>query len=92
MAIKYRQIFFKNTFSDCQDMFDTSSFFQLLDEYFDINEFIPSFLPMLLSASWKEKDLSPNRFLSALFLQKFFSIPTDSLLISFPLQRTPGFL
>ena len=44
MATKYRQISLKDTFSDCQDMFieDTPSFFHLLDEHFDINEFIPS--------------------------------------------------
>ena len=42
MATKYRQISLKDTFSDCQDMFieDTPSFFHLLDEHFDINEFI----------------------------------------------------
>lgn len=45
MAAKYRQISLKDTFSDCQDMFmdDTPSFFQLLDEHFDIHDFIPHF-------------------------------------------------
>lgn len=49
MTIKYRQISLKDTFSDCQDMFmdDAPSFFQLLDEHFDIQEFIPSVLSML---------------------------------------------
>ena len=44
MAAKFRQLSFKDIFSDCQDMFldDTPSFFQLLEEHFDIHEFIPS--------------------------------------------------
>ena len=44
MAVKYRQISLKDTFSDCMDMLmeDTPSFFQLLEEHFDIQELIPS--------------------------------------------------
>ena len=40
----YRQISLKDTFSGCQDIFveDAPSFFQLLNEHFDIQEFIPS--------------------------------------------------
>lgn len=46
MATKFRQISLKDTFADCQDIFinDTPSFFQLLEEHFDISEFIPSVL------------------------------------------------
>mgnify|MGYP000112603448 FL=1 len=86
MATKYRQISLKDTFSDCLDMLmeDTPSFFQLLDEHFDIQEFIPS---VFTNAFYQR--LGRNRvyplagFLSALILQKIFSIPTDSLLILF---------
>lgn len=44
MAVKYHQISLKDIFSDCRDMFidDTPSFFQLLEEHFDLSEFIPS--------------------------------------------------
>lgn len=46
MSVKYKylQISLKDTFLDCQDMFvdDAPSFFQLLHEHFDIQEFIPS--------------------------------------------------
>ena len=44
MTTKFHQISLKDTFSDCQDIFfdDTPSFFQLLEEHFDISEFIPS--------------------------------------------------
>ena len=43
MATKYHQISFKETFSECQEQFieDAPSFFALLSEYCDINEFIP---------------------------------------------------
>lgn len=86
MATKYRQISLKDTFSNCQDMFmeDTPSFFQLLDEHFDIQEFIPSVFTNAFYQQLGRKRLYPlSGFLSALILQKIFSIPTDSLLILF---------
>ena len=86
MATKYRQISLKDTFSDCQDMFmdDTPSFFQLLDEHFDIQQFIPSVFANAFYQHLGRNRLYPLAgFLSALILQKIFSIPTDSLLILF---------
>lgn len=86
MATKYRQISLKDTFSDCQDMFmdDTPSFFQLLDEHFDIQQFIPSVFTNAFYQHLGRNRLYPLAgFLSALILQKIFSIPTDSLLILF---------
>lgn len=86
MATKYRQISLKDTFSDCQDMFidDAPSFFQLLDEHFDINDFIPSVFSHAFYQTLGRKRKYPlTGFLSALILQKIFSIPTDSLLILF---------
>lgn len=43
MTTKYHQISLKESFSDCQDQFidDAPSFFLLLSEHCDINEFIP---------------------------------------------------
>lgn len=43
MATKYHQISLKEIFSDCKDMFldDVPSFFQLLEQHFDISLFIP---------------------------------------------------
>lgn len=43
MTTKYHQISLKETFSDCRDMFmdDVPSFFQLLEQHFDISLFIP---------------------------------------------------
>lgn len=86
MAAKYHQISLSETFSDCQDMFldDTPAFFTLLNEHFDLSDFIP----MEFHSAF-HKSLGRNRlyllqgFLAALILQKIFSIPSDSLLILF---------
>lgn len=86
MAAKYRQISLKDTFSDCKDMFieDSPSFFQLLDEHFDIQEFIPSvFTNAFYQHLGRNRTYPLTGFLTALILQKIFSIPSDSLLILF---------
>lgn len=86
MATKYRQLSLNDTFSNCQDLFieDSPSFFQLLDEHFDISEFIPVVFTNAFYQSLGRKRLYPLAgFLSALILQKIFSIPSDSLLILF---------
>lgn len=81
---KYRQISLKDTFLDCQDAFleDVPSFFQLLDEYFDIQEFIPSvFRNAFYQHFGRKRDYPLEVFLSALILQKILPIPSDSLLL-----------
>ena len=86
MTTKYHQISLKESFSDCQDMLidDTPSFFLLLEEYFDISDFIPSVFFHAFYQSLGRKRVYPLQgFLSALILQKIFSIPTDALLILF---------
>ena len=88
MPVKYsyRQISLKDSFSDCQDIFvdDAPSFFQLLDEHFDIQEFIPSvFRNAFYQHFGRKRDYPLEAFLSALILQKIFSIPSDSLLLLF---------
>lgn len=86
MATKYRQISLKDTFSNCQDMFmeNPPSFFQLLDEHLDMSEFIPSEFTNAFYRHFGRKRIYPlEGFLSALILQKIFSIPSDSLLILF---------
>lgn len=44
MATNYHQLSLKDTFSDCNDMFmdDVPSFFQLLDQHFDISPTCPN--------------------------------------------------
>lgn len=86
MTVKYHQISLKETFSDCQDIFfdDTPSFFRLLEDHFDISEFIPPAFYNAFYQSLGRKRIYPlTGFLSALILQKIFSIPSDSLLILF---------
>lgn len=83
---KYRQISLKEAFSDCQDMFvdDAPSFLQLLNEHFDIQEFIPSvFRNAFYRHFGRKRDYPLEGFLSSLILQKIFSIPSDSLLLLF---------
>lgn len=84
MASKYHQITLKDTFSDCKDMFidDVPAFFQLLQQHFDISLFIPAtFYHAFYQHLGRKRDYPLTGFLSALILQKIFSIPTDSLLI-----------
>jgi len=86
MSTKYRQISLKETFADSQNMFidDPPSFFQLLEEHIDLNEFIPPvFFSSFYQTLCRKRDYPLVGFLSALILQKIFSIPSDSLLILF---------
>lgn len=86
MATKYHQLSLKDTFSNCQDLLfdDTPSFFQLLEEHIDLNEFIPSvFSNAFYQSLGRKREYPLTGFLSALILQKIFSIPSDSLLILF---------
>ena len=86
MRTKYHQIILKDTFSDCQDMFreNTPSFFQLLNDTFDISEFIPAdFYHAFYQSLGRKRTYTLEGFLSALILQKIFPIPSDSLLILF---------
>lgn len=61
MAAKYRQISLKDTFLDCQNMFidNTPTFFQLLDEHFDLNEFIPSVISNAFCQHLRRKKTYP---------------------------------
>lgn len=86
MSNKFHQISFKEIFSDCQDMFidDVPSFFDLLEEHLDISSFIPdSFFSAFYRSLGRKRVYPLTGFLSALILQKIFSIPTDSILIIF---------
>ena len=86
MAAKFHQISLKETFFDCKDILidDAPSFFRLLEEHCDISDFVPSVFYNAFYQSLGRKRLYPlTGFLSALILQKIFSIPTDSLLILF---------
>jgi hypothetical protein len=84
MTTKYHQVTLKEAFPECQDMFieNPASFFQLLNEHIDIDDFIPSgFYHAFHKSLGRKREYPLHGFISALILQKIFSIPTDSLLI-----------
>lgn len=86
MATKYHQISFRDIFSDCQDKFidDSPSFFLLLSEYVDLDDFIPpEFQSAFYRSGGRNRVYPLHGFLTAFILQKIFSIPTDSLLLLF---------
>ncbi len=86
MANNYHQLSLKDTFSDYRDLFldNVPSFFQLMGHHFDISLFIPqTFYNAFYLHLGRKRDYPLTGFLSALILQKIFSIPTDSLLILF---------
>lgn len=86
MLKKQQQLSLKDIFDDCQDIFidNPTSFFQLLEQNVDINEFIPnSFYSAFHQKLGRNRTYPLSGFLAAFILQKTFSIPTDSLLILF---------
>lgn len=86
MATKYHQITFSDIFSDFQNKLidDSPSFFSILSEHFDLEEFIPpEFKSAFYLSLGRHRVYSLSGFLSAFILQKIFSIPTDSLLLLF---------
>jgi len=87
MAKKYNQLSLKDVYVDCQEMFtnleQAPTFFQLLEQYIDIREFIPStFYSAFYQTLGRKRDYELSGFLTSLILQKIFSIPTDALLIT----------
>ena len=85
MSVKYHQMSLSEMYSDCRDMFhdNAPSFFQLLEERADLEEFIPSaFYSAFYQSTGRNRVYSLHGFLSALVLQKILSIPTDALLIT----------
>lgn len=63
-------------------MDDVLSFFQLLEQHFDLSMFIPqTFYHAFYQSLGRKRAYPLTGFLSALILQKIFSIPTDTLLI-----------
>jgi len=59
MAIKYHQISLKESFSDCKNMFmdDAPSFFKIMEQHFDIDQFVPPSFYMPSISIWDEKGI-----------------------------------
>lgn len=84
MAVKYSQLSLADFYQECKEMLvsDTPTFFSLLREHIDLNDFIPnSFFSAFYKSLGRDRDYPLHGFLSALILQKILTIPTDSLLI-----------
>jgi transposase len=85
MATKYfSQLSLADLYQECRDIFesDTPTFFALLKEHIDLNDFIPnSFYSAFYKSLGRNRDYPLHAFLTALILQKIFPIPSDSLLI-----------
>lgn len=84
--ISYKQLSLADIFSDCQEKFenDKYQFLSLLEINIDIDEFISiSFRNHYYASTGRPRIYPLSAMLWALFLQRVFSIPTDTLLILF---------
>lgn len=84
--ITYNQLSLAEIFSDCQDFFenDKHHFLSLLENTINLREFIPySFYNHYYASTGRPRKYPLTAMLLALLIQRIFSIPTDSLLITF---------
>lgn len=84
--IPYKQLSLADVFQDCQNKFDNDKyqFLSLLDETINLDEIVPlSFITHFHALTGRPRVHKLYPMLKALFLQRIFSIPTDSLLIIF---------
>ena len=84
MQKSYNQLSLADIYDECKEMFDNnkSKFITLLEKTIDFAEFIPqTFYNAFYQHFGRNREYSLEAFISALILQKIFSIPTDSLLI-----------
>lgn len=80
------QLSFSDIYDKCKDLFDNekSKFIILLEQTIDFADFIPQcFYNAFYQHYGRNRRYSLNAFISALILQKIYSIPTDALLIIF---------
>lgn len=84
--IPYKQLSLAEIYSDCKNFFegDKPQFLSLLEENLCLDEFIPlSFYQNFYVSTGRPRKYELRSMLWALLLQKIFSIPSDTLLISF---------
>lgn len=93
------QLSMADFYSDCKEIFEGNKpeFLSLVETYIDINEFVPaSFGRHYYSSTGRPREYPLHAMLWALIIQKIFSIPTDTLLLTFlsyspQLRRFCGF-
>ena len=84
--IPRNQLSLTDVFSDCQDIFesDKPAFLSLLQQHIDLDDIIPdSFRKHFYSYTGRPREYYLTAMLWALIIQRIFSIPTDSLLLTF---------
>lgn len=84
--IPYKQLSLADIFQNCQEKFeeDKYSFLSLLEQNINLDEFIPiSFRNHFYASTGRHRKYHLESFIWALFIQRIFSIPKDSLLILF---------
>ena len=84
--IPYKQLSLADIYSDCKTFFesDKPKFLSLLEDNINLGEFIPySFYNRFYSSTGRPRDYMLHSMLWALIIQRIFSIPTDTLLITF---------
>lgn len=84
--IPHNQLSLADIFSDCQEKFDNDKyeFLALLENTINLYEFIPfSFVNNFHASTGRPRKYLLTAMLWALLLQRIFSIPTDTLLITF---------
>jgi len=86
MRKKYNQLSLSDIYENCNDLFnnDKSKFINLLENSIDFADFIPlPFYNAFNQHFGRNRKYSLSAFISALILQKIYSIPIDPLLITF---------
>jgi len=84
--ITYKQLSLADIYEDCQKAFDEDkpAFLKLLETHIDIDKFIPaSFTRHFYATTGRHRKYNLTSFIWALIIQKIFTIPTDSLLLTF---------
>ena len=84
--ISYHQMTLADVFTETQELFesDKPEFLKLLESSIDLSELISvSFINHFYSSTGRPREYSLTSLLWALIIQRIFSIPTDSLLLTF---------
>ena len=84
--IPYHQMTLADVFTETQEIFESDKprFLKLLESSIDLSELIPvSFRNHFYASTGRPREYSLTSLLWALIIQRIFSIPTDSLLLTF---------
>jgi len=83
---KAKQLTLSDTYQNCSDTFENDKyhFLALLENYISLDDLIPeSFIIHFMNTTGRPRRYTLTSFLWALLIQRIFSIPTDTLLLTF---------